>query len=141
VSPAASRRGAATEATSGVARSPAFSCASAEPAFAAVTLAAKNTSLLTVRADDGPKTIGELITAAKRNAGRGARVSKSRASASSRVVMVKWTLTLFFRAIRANSSASRATKSDLVVIPSEKPRSPANTSSIRRVIRKRRSAG
>jgi tripartite-type tricarboxylate transporter receptor subunit TctC len=41
--------------------------------FAAVTLAAKNTSLLTVRADDGPrtiKTIGELIAAAKRNAGK-----------------------------------------------------------------------
>ncbi len=29
--------------------------------FAAVTLAAKNTSLLTVRASDGPKTIPELI--------------------------------------------------------------------------------
>jgi tripartite-type tricarboxylate transporter receptor subunit TctC len=41
--------------------------------FAAVTLAAKNTSLLTVRADDGPrtvKTIGELIAGAKRNAGK-----------------------------------------------------------------------
>jgi len=33
--------------------------------FAAVTLAAKNTSLLTVRADGGPKTIGELIAGAK----------------------------------------------------------------------------
>jgi tripartite-type tricarboxylate transporter receptor subunit TctC len=33
--------------------------------FAAVTLAAKNTSLLTVRADDGPKSIGELISRAK----------------------------------------------------------------------------
>ncbi len=30
--------------------------------FAAVTLAAKNTSLLTVRAKDGPKTIAELIS-------------------------------------------------------------------------------
>jgi tripartite-type tricarboxylate transporter receptor subunit TctC len=38
--------------------------------FAAVTLAAKNTSLLTVRADDGPKTIGELIIGAKANPGR-----------------------------------------------------------------------
>src|SRR6202045_3566222 len=38
--------------------------------FAAVTLAAKNTSLLTVRADDGPKTIGELITGAKVNSGK-----------------------------------------------------------------------
>ncbi|HEY4407570.1 MAG TPA: tripartite tricarboxylate transporter substrate-binding protein [Xanthobacteraceae bacterium] len=35
--------------------------------FAAVTLAAKNTSLLTVRADGGPKTIGELIASAKLN--------------------------------------------------------------------------
>ena len=35
--------------------------------FAAVTLAAKNTSLLTVRAEDGPKTIGELISGAKVN--------------------------------------------------------------------------
>ena len=33
--------------------------------FAAVTLAAKNTSLLTVRAADGPKTIPELIARAK----------------------------------------------------------------------------
>jgi tripartite-type tricarboxylate transporter receptor subunit TctC len=33
--------------------------------FAAVTLAAKNTSLLTVRASDGPKTIGELIARGK----------------------------------------------------------------------------
>ena len=33
--------------------------------FAAVTLAAKNTSLLTVRAQDGPKTIPELIARAK----------------------------------------------------------------------------
>jgi len=33
--------------------------------FAAVTLAAKNTSLLTVRAEDGPKTIPELIARAK----------------------------------------------------------------------------
>jgi tripartite-type tricarboxylate transporter receptor subunit TctC len=33
--------------------------------FAPVTLAAKNTSLLMVRADDGPKTIGDLIARAK----------------------------------------------------------------------------
>ena len=33
--------------------------------FASVTLAAKNTSLLTVRAEDGPKTIAELIARAK----------------------------------------------------------------------------
>ena len=33
--------------------------------FAPVTLAAKNTSLLTVRAEDGPKTIPELIARAK----------------------------------------------------------------------------
>jgi len=33
--------------------------------FTAVTLAAKNTSLLTVRAEDGPKTIPELIARAK----------------------------------------------------------------------------
>jgi tripartite-type tricarboxylate transporter receptor subunit TctC len=33
--------------------------------FAAVTLAAKNTSLLTVRASDGPKTIAELIARGK----------------------------------------------------------------------------
>ena len=38
--------------------------------FASVTLAAKNTSLLTVRADGGPKTIGELITSAKVNSGK-----------------------------------------------------------------------
>jgi tripartite-type tricarboxylate transporter receptor subunit TctC len=38
--------------------------------FAFVTLAAKNTSLLTVRADGGPKTIGELIGNAKVNSGR-----------------------------------------------------------------------
>jgi tripartite-type tricarboxylate transporter receptor subunit TctC len=38
--------------------------------FAAVTLAAKNTSLLTVRADGGPKTIGELISGAKVNSGK-----------------------------------------------------------------------
>jgi len=38
--------------------------------FASVTLAAKNTSLLTVRADDGPKTIGELIAGAKINSGK-----------------------------------------------------------------------
>ena len=33
--------------------------------FAAITLTAKNTSLLTVRATDGPKTIGELIARGK----------------------------------------------------------------------------
>jgi len=33
--------------------------------FAAITLTAKNTSLLTVRASDGPKTIGELIARGK----------------------------------------------------------------------------
>jgi tripartite-type tricarboxylate transporter receptor subunit TctC len=38
--------------------------------FASVTLTAKNTSLLTVRADDGPKTIGELIARAKINSGK-----------------------------------------------------------------------
>jgi tripartite-type tricarboxylate transporter receptor subunit TctC len=38
--------------------------------FAFVTLAAKNTSLLTVRADGGPKTIGELIIGAKASSGR-----------------------------------------------------------------------
>jgi tripartite-type tricarboxylate transporter receptor subunit TctC len=38
--------------------------------FAAVTLAAKNTSLLTVRADGGPRTIGELITSAKLHSGQ-----------------------------------------------------------------------
>jgi tripartite-type tricarboxylate transporter receptor subunit TctC len=38
--------------------------------FAAITLAAKNTSLLTVRADDGPKTIGDLIGRAKTQSGK-----------------------------------------------------------------------
>jgi tripartite-type tricarboxylate transporter receptor subunit TctC len=38
--------------------------------FASVTLIAKNTSLLTVRADGGPKTIGELIGSAKVNSGK-----------------------------------------------------------------------
>jgi tripartite-type tricarboxylate transporter receptor subunit TctC len=38
--------------------------------FAAVTLAAKNTSLLMVRADDGPRTIAELIARGKANPGR-----------------------------------------------------------------------
>jgi tripartite-type tricarboxylate transporter receptor subunit TctC len=38
--------------------------------FAPVTLAAKNTSLLTVRADGGPKTIGELIAKARVNSGK-----------------------------------------------------------------------
>jgi tripartite-type tricarboxylate transporter receptor subunit TctC len=37
--------------------------------FAAVTLAAKNTSLLTVRAEGGPKTIPELIALGKAKAG------------------------------------------------------------------------
>jgi tripartite-type tricarboxylate transporter receptor subunit TctC len=38
--------------------------------FASVTLAAKNTSLLTVRAADGPKTIGDLIALAKTQSGK-----------------------------------------------------------------------
>src|SRR5215472_10746467 len=38
--------------------------------FAAITLAAKNTSLLIVRGSDGPKTIPELITRAKAAGGR-----------------------------------------------------------------------
>src|SRR5450631_2621317 len=38
--------------------------------FAPVTLAAKNTSLLTVRADGGPRSIGELIAGAKLNSGK-----------------------------------------------------------------------
>src|SRR5262249_1406614 len=37
--------------------------------FAAITLAAKNTSLLTVRPEDGPKTIPELIALGKAKAG------------------------------------------------------------------------
>src|SRR5215471_14279574 len=37
--------------------------------FAAISLGAKNTSLLTVRAEDGPKTIGELIALGKAKAG------------------------------------------------------------------------
>jgi tripartite-type tricarboxylate transporter receptor subunit TctC len=38
--------------------------------FAAITLAAKNTSLLTVRASDGPKTVAELIARAKAAGGK-----------------------------------------------------------------------
>ena len=38
--------------------------------FAAITLAAKNTSLLMVRAEDGPKTIRELIARGKANPGK-----------------------------------------------------------------------
>jgi tripartite-type tricarboxylate transporter receptor subunit TctC len=38
--------------------------------FAAVTLAAKNTSLLIVRAGDGPKTVKELIARGKANPGK-----------------------------------------------------------------------
>jgi tripartite-type tricarboxylate transporter receptor subunit TctC len=38
--------------------------------FAAITLAAKNTSLLIVRAGDGPKTVPELIARAKAAAGK-----------------------------------------------------------------------
>ena len=38
--------------------------------FAAITLTAKNTSLLTVRADDGPNTVQELIARAKARPGR-----------------------------------------------------------------------
>jgi tripartite-type tricarboxylate transporter receptor subunit TctC len=37
--------------------------------FAAISLGAKNTSLLTVRAEDGPRTIPELITLGKAKAG------------------------------------------------------------------------
>jgi tripartite-type tricarboxylate transporter receptor subunit TctC len=38
--------------------------------FATITLTAKNTSLLTVRAADGPKTVHELIARAKANPGK-----------------------------------------------------------------------
>jgi tripartite-type tricarboxylate transporter receptor subunit TctC len=38
--------------------------------FAPITLAAKNTSLLTVRANDGPGTVAELIARAKARSGR-----------------------------------------------------------------------
>jgi tripartite-type tricarboxylate transporter receptor subunit TctC len=38
--------------------------------FAPITLGSKNTSLLTVRADDGPKTVQELIARAKANPGK-----------------------------------------------------------------------
>jgi tripartite-type tricarboxylate transporter receptor subunit TctC len=38
--------------------------------FASITLAANNTSLLTVRAADGPKTVHELIAKAKANPGK-----------------------------------------------------------------------
>jgi tripartite-type tricarboxylate transporter receptor subunit TctC len=38
--------------------------------FAPITLAAKNTSLLTVRAEGGPRTIGELIANAKAQSGK-----------------------------------------------------------------------
>jgi tripartite-type tricarboxylate transporter receptor subunit TctC len=38
--------------------------------FAPITLASKNTSLLTVRADDGPKTVKQLIARAKANPGK-----------------------------------------------------------------------
>jgi len=38
--------------------------------FAPITLASKNTSLLSVRADDGPRTVKELITRAKANPGK-----------------------------------------------------------------------
>src|SRR6202011_1155391 len=38
--------------------------------FAAVTLAAKNTSLLTVRAEDGPNTVEDLIARAKAHSGK-----------------------------------------------------------------------
>jgi tripartite-type tricarboxylate transporter receptor subunit TctC len=47
--------------------------------FAAITLTAKNTSLLTVRASDGPKTIGELIArgkAKKLNFGAGITITR-----------------------------------------------------------------
>ena len=38
--------------------------------FAPITLASKNTSLLSVRAEDGPKTVKELIARAKANPGK-----------------------------------------------------------------------
>jgi tripartite-type tricarboxylate transporter receptor subunit TctC len=38
--------------------------------FAPITLASKNTSLLSVRADDGPKSVQELIARAKANPGK-----------------------------------------------------------------------
>jgi tripartite-type tricarboxylate transporter receptor subunit TctC len=38
--------------------------------FAPITLASKNTSLLSVRAEDGPKTVRELIARAKANPGK-----------------------------------------------------------------------
>jgi tripartite-type tricarboxylate transporter receptor subunit TctC len=38
--------------------------------FAPITLASKNTSLLSVRADDGPKNVSELIERAKANPGK-----------------------------------------------------------------------
>ena len=38
--------------------------------FAPITLGSKNTSLLSVRADDGPKTVQELIARAKANPGK-----------------------------------------------------------------------
>jgi tripartite-type tricarboxylate transporter receptor subunit TctC len=38
--------------------------------FAPITLASKNTSLLSVRADDGPKSVNELIARAKVNPGK-----------------------------------------------------------------------
>src|SRR6516162_7994349 len=38
--------------------------------FAPITLASKNTSLLNVRAEDGPKTVKELITRAKASPGK-----------------------------------------------------------------------
>ena len=38
--------------------------------FALITLGSKNTSLLSVRAEDGPKTVKELITRAKANPGK-----------------------------------------------------------------------
>ncbi len=38
--------------------------------FAAITITAKNTSLLTVRARDGPASVGELIARAKANPGK-----------------------------------------------------------------------
>jgi tripartite-type tricarboxylate transporter receptor subunit TctC len=38
--------------------------------FATITITAKNTSLLTVRASDGPKTVQELIARAKANPGK-----------------------------------------------------------------------
>ena len=52
-------------------RSPTRTCPTIRSRISrSITLAAKNTSLLTVRADDGPKTVQELIARAKANPGK-----------------------------------------------------------------------